>query len=161
MEPLIFKIETQADDSGVRQYDKSLSGLDVSSKKASGALKSFSRELLQAKSGADVAAAGAESLSRVLEKSLAGAVIVGGVKIISDQINKMSEVLRSSAEAASAAVTQLERMGEIKGIDDATRATTILNSYFRVLESAVRVQRSAARVQCHAVRVQCNPVRVQ
>ena len=127
MEPLIFKIETQADDLGVRQYDKSLGGLDVSSKKASGALKSFSRELLQAKSGADVAAAGAESLSRVLEKSLAGAVIVGGVKIISDQINKMSEVLRSSGEAASAAITQLERMGEIKGIDDATRQVGVLN----------------------------------
>ena len=128
METLIFKIETQADDSGVRQYDKSLCGLDVSSKKASGALKSFSKGLLEAKSGADVAAAGAESLSRVLEKSLAGAVVVGGIKIISDQINKMSEVLRSSGEAASSAINQLERMGEIKGIDDATRAVGILNS---------------------------------
>jgi len=127
MEPLIFKIETQADDSGVRQYDKSLSGLDVSSKKASGALKSFSQGLLQAKSGADVAAAGAESLSRVLEKSLAGAVVIGGIKIVSDQINKMSEILRSSGEAASAAITQLERMGEINGIEDATRAAGLLN----------------------------------
>jgi len=137
MEPLIFKIETQADDSGVRQYDKSLGGLDVSSKKASGALKSFSHELLQAKSGADVAAAGAESLSRVLEKSLAGAVVIGGIKIVSDQINKMSEVLRSSGEAASAAITQLERMGEIKGIDDAARATTILNSSIDTIEKSL------------------------
>ena len=49
-------------------------GLKVSGQKASGALKSFSRELTNAKSGADVAAAGAESLSRILEKSLAGVV---------------------------------------------------------------------------------------
>jgi hypothetical protein len=127
MEPLIFKIETQADDSGVRQYDKSLGGLDVSSKKASGALKSFSHELLQAKSGADVAAAGAESLSRVLEKSLAGAVVIGAVKIISDQINKMAEILRSVGEATGAAVTQLERMGEIRGIEDAVKGVGILD----------------------------------
>jgi len=137
MEPLIFKIETQADDSGVRQYDKSLGGLDVSSKKASGALKSFSRELLQAKSGADVAAAGAESLSRVLEKSLAGAVVIGGIKIVSDQINKMSEILRSSGEAASAAITQLERMGEIKGIDDATTAVGVLNTSIDTIEKSL------------------------
>jgi len=137
MEPLIFKIETQADDSGVRQYDKSLGGLDVSSKKASGALKSFSRDLLQAKSGADVAAAGAESLSRVLEKSLAGAVVIGGIKIVSDQINKMSEILRSSGEAASAAITQLERMGEIKGIDDATTAVGVLNTSIDTIEKSL------------------------
>ena len=137
MEPLIFKIETQADDSGVRQYDKSLGGLDVSSRKASGALKSFSHELLQAKSGADVAAAGAESLSRVIEKSLAGAVVIGGIKIVSDQINKMSEILRSSGEAASAAITQLERMGEIKGIDDATTAVGVLNTSIDTIEKSL------------------------
>jgi DNA repair exonuclease SbcCD ATPase subunit len=127
MEPLIFKIETQADDSGVRNYDKSLGGLDVSSKKASGALKSFSRELINAKSGADVAAAGAESLSRILEKSLAGVVVIGGVKIVTDQINKMSEILRTVGESTSVAVTQLERMGEIKGIDDAIKGVGAVN----------------------------------
>jgi myosin heavy subunit len=127
MEPLVFKIETQADDSGVRNYDKSLGGLDVSSKKASGALKSFSRELINAKSGADVAAAGAESLSRILEKSLAGVVVIGGIKIVTDQINKMSEILRTVGESTSAAVTQLERMGEIKGIDDAIRGVGAVN----------------------------------
>jgi hypothetical protein len=127
MEPLVFKIETQADDTGVRNYDKSLGGLDVSSKKASGALKSFSRELLNAKSGADVAAAGAESLSRILEKSLAGVVVIGGIKIVTDQINKMSEILRAVGESTAAAVTQLERMGDIKGIDDAIRGIGIVN----------------------------------
>ena len=127
MEPLIFKIETQADDSGVRNYDKSLGGLDVSSKKASGALKSFSRELINAKSGADVAAAGAESLSRILEKSLAGVVVIGGIKIVTDQINKMSEILRTVGESTNAAVTQLERMGDIKGIDDALKGVGAVN----------------------------------
>lgn len=127
MEPLIFKIETQADDSGVRKYDKSLGGLDVSSKKASGALKSFSRELINAKSGADVAAAGAESLSRILEKSLAGVVVIGAIKIVTDQINKMSEILRAVGESTSAAVTQLERMGDIKGIDDAIKGVGSVN----------------------------------
>jgi len=127
MEPLVFKIETQADDTGVRNYDKSLGGLDVSSRKASGALKNFSHELINAKSGADIAAAGAESLSRILEKSLAGVVVIGGIKIVTDQINKMSEILRAVGESTAAAVTQLERMGDIKGIDDAIRGIGIVN----------------------------------
>jgi hypothetical protein len=127
MEPLVFKIETQADDSGVRNYEKSLGGLDVSSKKAAGALKNFSRDLLNAKSGADVAAAGAESLSRVLEKSLAGVVVIGGIKIVTDQINKMSEILRTVGESSKATITQLQRMGDIKGIDDAVKQVGTVN----------------------------------
>jgi hypothetical protein len=102
-------------------------GLKVSGQKASGALKSFSRELTNAKSGADVAAAGAESLSRILEKSLAGVVVIGGIKIVTDQINKMSEILRTVGESTAAAVTQLERMGDIKGIDDAIKAVGSVN----------------------------------
>jgi len=127
MEPLIFKIETQADDSGVRKFDKSIGGLDSSAKKASAALGSFSRDLLNARSGADVAAAGADALSRVLQKSLAGAVVIGGIKIVADQIEQMAQVIRSAGEATSAAVTQLERMGEVKGLEDATRAVGVLD----------------------------------
>ena len=127
MEPLIFKIETQADDSGVRKFDKSVGGLDSSAKKASAALGSFSRDLLNARSGADVAAAGADALSRVLQKSLAGAVVIGGIKIVADQIEQMAQVIRSAGEATGAAVTQLERMGEVKGLEDATRAVGILD----------------------------------
>jgi len=127
MEPLIFKIETQADDSGVRKFDKSVGGLDSSAKKASAALGSFSRDLLNARSGADVAAAGADALSRVLQKSLAGAVVIGGIKIVADQIEQMAQVIRSAGEATGAAVTQLERMGEVKGLEDATRAVGVLD----------------------------------
>jgi hypothetical protein len=126
MEPLIFKIETQADDSGVRKFDKSVGGLDSSAKKASAALGSFSRDLLNARSGADVAAAGADALSKVLQKSLAGAAVIGGIKIVADQIKQMAEIIRSAGEATGAAVTQLERMGEVKGLEDATRAVGVL-----------------------------------
>jgi len=127
MEPLIFKIETQADDSGVRRFDKTVGGLDSSAKKASAALGSFSRDLLNARSGADVAAAGADALSRVLQKSLAGAVVIGGIKIVADQIEQMAQVIRSAGEATGAAVTQLERMGEVRGIEDAAKAVGILD----------------------------------
>jgi len=127
MEPLIFKIETQADDSGVRKFDKSIGGLDSSAKKASAALGSFSRDLLNARSGADVAAAGADALSRVLQKSLAGAVVIGGIKIVADQIEQMAQIIRSAGEATGVAVTQLERMGEVRGIEDAAKAVGILD----------------------------------
>ena len=127
MEPLVFQIQTQADDSGLRKYDKSLGGVDVSSKKAGVALKSFSNDLMNAKSGADVASAAAESFSRVLQKSLAGVVVVGAVKIVTDQINKMSDTLRSVGESTRDAINQLERMGDIKGIDDAIKGISSIN----------------------------------
>ena len=127
MEPLVFQIQTQADDSGLRKYDKGLGGVDISSKKAGVALKSFSNDLMNAKSGADVASAAAESFSRVLQKSLAGVVVVGAVKIVTDQINKMSDTLRSVGESTRDAINQLERMGDIKGIDDAIKGISSIN----------------------------------
>jgi hypothetical protein len=126
-EPLTFKIITDADDSGIRKYDRSMEGLNVSSRKASSALNSFSRELLQAKSGADVASAGAESLAHVFHQGIAGALVIGGFKIVSDQIKAMGEMIHSVGEETASAVKQLQRMGEPGNLQDAVKGADMLD----------------------------------
>jgi hypothetical protein len=119
MEPLIFKIETQADDSGVRQYDKSLSGLDVSSKKASGALKSFVQDIAQAKDGTDVASAALGAFSRVIGSSLAGTGIIIAGKALIDAFSKIDEAVKESEIAVSEAFAGMDKAGKAMSFAEA------------------------------------------
>lgn len=119
MEPLIFKIETQADDSGVRQYDKSLSGLDVSSKKASGALKSFVQDVAQAKDGTDVASAALGAFGRVLGSSLAGTGIIIAGKALIDAFSKIDEAVKESEIAVSEAFAGMDKAGKAMSFAEA------------------------------------------
>ena len=119
MEPLIFKIETQADDAGVRQYDKSLSGLDVSSKKASGALKSFVQDIAQAKDGTDVASAALGAFSRVLGSSLAGTGIIIAGKALIDAFSKIDEAVKESEKAVSEAFAGMDKAGKAMSFAEA------------------------------------------
>lgn len=128
-EPIFLKIVTDADDSGVRKYDNSLQGLHTSSRKASAALNAFSRDIIEAKSGADLASASAESLAHIFHQGLAGAVVIGGVKLLSDQIKAMGETIRFSGEETKTAVKELEKMGEVTGIADATRSAAMLDQH--------------------------------
>ena len=126
-EPLTFKIITDADDTGVRKIDKGMGDLHVSSRKASAAINSFSREIMQAKSGADLASASAESLAHVFHQGIAGAVIIGGVKLVSDQIKGMGELLRGVGEETASAVKQLQRMGEPGNLQEAVKGADMLD----------------------------------
>jgi len=126
-EPLTFKIITDADDTGVRKIDKGMGDLHVSSRKASAAINSFSREIMQAKSGADLASASAESLAHIFHQGIAGAVIIGGVKLVSDQIKGMGELLRGVGEETASAVKQLQRMGEPGNLQEAVKGADMLD----------------------------------
>ena len=126
-EPLTFKIITDADDTGIRKYEKGLDGLNVSSRKTSAAINSLSREIMQAKSGADLASASAESLAHIFHQGIAGAVIIGGVKLMSDQIKGMGEMIRSVGEETATAVKQLQRMGEPGNLQEAVKGADMLD----------------------------------
>jgi DNA repair exonuclease SbcCD ATPase subunit len=126
-EPLTFKIITDADDSGIKRYEKGMDGLNVSSRKTSAAINSLSRELLQAKSGADIASASAESLAHIFHQGIAGAVIIGGVKLVSDQIKGMGELVRGVGEETASAVKQLQRMGQPSNLQEAVKGVDMLD----------------------------------
>jgi hypothetical protein len=120
MEPLIFKIETQADDSGVRKYEKSLDGVNVSSRKASGALKSFVQDIAQARDGTDVASAALGAFSRVLGSSLAGTGIIIAGKALIDAFAKIDKAVKESEMAVSEAFAGIDKAGKAMSFAEAT-----------------------------------------
>jgi hypothetical protein len=119
MEPLIFKIETQADDSGVRKYEKSLDGVNISSRKASGALKSFVQDIAQARDGTDVASAALGAFSRVLGSSLAGTGIIIAGKALIDAFSKIDEAVKESEKAVSEAFAGMDKAGKAMSFAEA------------------------------------------
>lgn len=106
-------------DQAIAKTTKSLKGLSISGERAGGAFRNFSRTLSEAKTGADVAAGAADSLSKILGKSLAGAVAVGAVKLFTDQIDKMSESVKESALSASKAFDDIEQAGAAMSLAEA------------------------------------------
>jgi hypothetical protein len=120
MEPLVFKIETQADDSGVRKYEKSLDGVNVSSRKASGALKSFVQDIAQARDGTDVASAALGAFSRILGSSLVGTGIIIAGKALIDAFAKIDEAVKQSEMAVSEAFAGMDKAGKAMSFAEAT-----------------------------------------
>jgi hypothetical protein len=119
MEPLVFKIETQADDSGVRKYEKSLNDVNISSKKASGALKSFVHEISQARDGSDLASAALGAFSKVLGSSIAGTGIIIAGKALIDAFSKIDEAVKESEKAVTEAFAGMEKAGKAMSFAEA------------------------------------------
>jgi len=106
-------------DKAMAQTTRALKGLSVSGQKAGGVFREFSRTLADAKSGADVAAGAADGLSRIIGRSLAGAVAVGAVKIFTDQIERMAASVKESATAAAKAFADIENAGAAMSLAEA------------------------------------------
>ena len=64
----------------------------------------------------------------MLQKTLFATATIGGAKIISDQIKNLAGILREVGTETSKAVSQLEKMGNIRGIADATKQADMLSS---------------------------------
>ena len=143
MEPLVFKIETQADDSGVRKYQKSISGLDVSSKKASGALKSFAQDIAQARDGADVASATLGAFSRILGSSLAATGVIIAVKTVIDGFSKIDQAVKESEKAVADAFAGMEKAGEALSFAEAVgQAKSFENTAYKIREQIKKINES-------------------
>jgi len=143
MEPLIFKIETQADDSGVRKFDKSIGGLDVSSRKASGALKSFAQDIAQARDGSDIASAALGAFSRILGSSLAATGVIIGVKTVIDGFSKIEQAVKESEKAVADAFAGMESSGKALTFADAVgQAKTFEGVAKKITEEIKKINES-------------------
>lgn len=120
MEPLIFQIQTQADDSGVRKFDKSVGGLNVSSQKASSAIKGFAADIAQARDGADIASAALGSFGRILGSSIGGTAVIVAGKTLIDAFNKIDNAVKESAKAVAEAFANMEKSGQALSFAEAT-----------------------------------------
>jgi hypothetical protein len=143
MEPLIFKIETQADDSGVRRFDKTVGGLDVSSRKASGALKSFAQDIAQARDGSDIASAALGAFSRILGSSLAATGVIIGVKTVIDGFSKIEQAVKESEKAVADAFAGMESSGKALTFADAVgQAKTFEGVAKKITEEIKKINES-------------------
>lgn len=128
MEPLTFKIITDADDSGVRRYEKSLSGVDVTGRKASSAIKGFVGDLQNAQNVSDVTSSALNALTKILGTSLVatGVVVVG--KLLVDAFNKVNDAVKESTKSVEAANKEIAKIA-IAGpsFETANRSAEILN----------------------------------
>ena len=121
-------------DKAMAQTTRSIKGLSVSGQKAGGVFREFSRTLADAKSGADVAAGAADGLSRIIGRSLAGAVAVGAVKIFTDQIERMAASVKESATAAAKAFADIENAGAAMSLAEAQSQVKGLEANISSLE---------------------------
>lgn len=143
MEPLVFQIQTQADDSGVRKFDKSVGGLDVSSRKASGALKSFAQDIAQARDGSDVASAALGAFSRILGSSLAATGVIIGVKTVIDGFSKIEQAVKESEKAVADAFAGMESSGKALTFADAVgQAKTFEGVAKKITEEIKKINES-------------------
>jgi len=125
-------LRVRGDNSGV---DKAVAGteravnrLSVSGQKASAVFKNFSRSLAEARNASDVASSAAASLGQVVGKSLVGAVAIGAVKIFTDQITRMGEILKETATNAQKSFDDIEKAGQAMNLSEAIAQTSALDA---------------------------------
>jgi len=125
-------LRVRGDNSGV---DKAVAGteravkkLSVSGQKAGQAFKSFSHSLAEARNASDVASSAAESLAHIVGKSLMGAVAVGAVKIFTDQVNRMGEMLKETATNAQKSFDDIEKAGQAMSLSEAIAQTSAIDA---------------------------------
>ena len=125
-------LRVRGDNSGV---DKAVAGteravkrLNVSGEKAGAAFKNFSRSLAEARNASDVASSAAQSLSNIVGRSLVGAVAVGAVKIFTDQITRMGEMLKETATNAQKSFDDIEKAGQAMSLSEAIAQTSAIDA---------------------------------
>ncbi len=106
-------------DKAIAGTKTAIDGLNVSGQKARQAFTSFSRSLAEARDASDVAASAANSLSTIVGRSLMGAFAVGGIKIFTDQINRMGEDVKAVATSAQKAFDDIEKAGQAMSLAEA------------------------------------------
>jgi len=125
-------LRVRGDNSGVDKAvagtERAVKSLSVSGQKAGQAFKSFSRSLAEARDASDVAASAAESLGQIVGKSLIGAVAVGGVKLFTDQITRMGEMLKEVATTAQKSFDDIEKAGQAMSLSEAIAQTASVDA---------------------------------
>jgi hypothetical protein len=125
-------LRVRGDNSGVDKAvagtERAVKSLSVSGQKAGQAFKSFSRSLAEARDASDVAASAAESLGQIVGKSLIGAVAVGGVKLFTDQITRMGEMLKETATNAQKSFDDIEKAGQAMSLSEAIAQTASVDA---------------------------------
>lgn len=120
-EPLILKVQadTQGVPDGFNRVQRSVDGLDISSRKASSAMKGFVQDLSQAKDASDVASAALGAFSKILGTSLAATGIVIAGKAIIDAFSNVSKIVEDTKDRVTKASSEIKKSGLDVGFSQA------------------------------------------
>jgi hypothetical protein len=141
-EPLMLKIITDADDTGVRKIQKGMGDLEISSHKASHATKEFLRELGNVSDTSDLASVALGSFSKVLAGSLAGTALIIGGKAVIDVFRKVTEIVDKSKESFDNLVEGLAKGGLPKTFQEgATQAGKLSDEVARINKEIVALSK--------------------
>jgi len=128
MEPLTFKIITDADDSGVRRYEKSLGGVDTTGRKASGAVRDFVNQLGQAQNATDVASAALSAFTKIIGTSVGATAVVIVGKALVDAFNKVNEAVKQSTKSVEEANKEIAKIAMAgPSFETASKQADVLN----------------------------------
>lgn len=144
-EPLILKVQadTQGVPEGFNRITKSAEGLDVSSRKASSALKGFVQDLSSAKDGTDVASAALGAFSKVLGTSLIATGVVVGAKAIIDSFQQVGTTVDEAKERIAKASAEIKKSGvDIGFAQAASEAKRLSDEAEKARESIAKFDKS-------------------
>ena len=128
MEPLTFKIITDADDSGVRRYDKSLAQIDTTGRKASGAVRDFVNQLGQAQNATDVASAALSAFTKIIGTSVGATAVVIVGKALVDAFNKVNDAVKQSTKSVEEANKEIAKIAMAgPSFETASKQADVLN----------------------------------
>lgn len=110
-----------------------------------GAMKGIAGALDGATSSADFATKAADVLADKFVRGIGGAAVVGATKLVTDQMDKVGEAVRASAESAKSAIDSFEKMGSAINFSDAMSKTSGLSS------SIVEIQKNLDKVRMNHI----------
>jgi hypothetical protein len=85
-----------------------------------------------------VAASAAESLGSIVGRSLVGAVAVGGIKVFTDQITRMGEMLRETATVSQKAFNEIEKAGRAMNLSEALSQVSGIDANIESLNNKIQ-----------------------
>ena len=120
-EPLILKVQadTQGVPEGMNRVSRSVEGLDISSRKASNAIKGFVQDISQARDASDVASAALGAFSKVLGTSIAATGVVIAGKAIIDAFTNVSKIVEDTKDRVAKASAEIKKAGLDVGFSQA------------------------------------------
>ena len=140
MDDLILKI--RADAKGVRPEIKGIAdetdNLEISSRKASGAMRGFVQDLSQARNASDIASAALGAFSKILGTTLVGTAAVMAGKVIIDSFQKVSENVNKAKDSLASAREEIGKMGAITGLTEGAAQANLLYKAASDAEKAIK-----------------------
>lgn len=112
----------------IAQTDKSVAGFDITTRKASSAMRTFGKDLLQVRDASDLVSAATRALGSVIAGSLAGTAVVVAGKAVIDAYRGVQQAASESEKSISAARKSVEMIGASEGFQTTSAAAKMLFS---------------------------------